>query len=250
MVDQYNHFICIVAGNNPDELLEPYDNSKHKEKVTVYKYADREKIKDIYLSLRKELAEKSVTEEEKKLILNDIEEVKEMTADEFYFDYTGDFTLDEKTGDAIDYKNPQGKWDTARLGRVFASPFILKDGSESYSARICDIDWDKVHGNGKEMYRKLWDMVMDGVPPETEVETTMYENMKNRTEYFRKFGDKDTYVTSNTSFWGFAFLSNMIGWKELDDTMDQFTWMSCFYDIYIKTLPQDTLLSIYECTRN
>lgn len=250
MIDKYNHFVCIVAGENPDEMLSHYDNAKNKSRNVVYKYEDRDKIKDAYLAYRTALLDQDISAEQKSLIQDDIEEVKDMSPEDFYYDYTSDYTLDEDSGDAIEYRNPAGKWDSARLGRTFANPFILKDGQESYSAKICDIDWSKMHGNGKEMYSRTWDMIVDGKTPETEIEKTIYENMKNRIGYFRKFGDKDTYVASNTSFWGFAFLSDITGWKELDEDVDQFVWMTNFYDVFIRTLPDDTLLSIYECTRN
>lgn len=250
MVDKYNHFVCIVAGDNPEELLAPYDNSKNKSRNVVYKYKDREKLKKIYLSCRAADLEQATSAEEKDMIKNDIADIEQMSPEEFYYDYTGDYALDDNTGDAIEYKNPNGKWDSAAIGKVFALPFELLDGTRAYQAKVGDIDWGKMHGNGKEIFERAWDMVMNGEKPNTDTEKTIYENMKNRTGYFRKFGDKETYVASNTAFWGFAFLSDMTGWKELDENVDQFTWMTNFYDVFIKTLPPDTLLSIYECRRN
>ena len=44
------------------------------------------------------------------------------------------------------------------------------------------------------------EMVVEGSKPENETETLIYENMKNRTAYFQKFGTKENYVISSTAF--------------------------------------------------
>ena len=63
------------------------------------------------------------------------------------------------------------------------------------------------------------------------------------------FVTKENYVISNTAFWGYAFVSEKTGWMDADDAEDQFAWMSTFYDLYIKNLDDDTLLTIFECTK-
>ena len=73
--------------------------------------------------------------------------------------------------------------------------------------------------------------------------------MKDKQAYFEKFETKENYITSNTAFWGYAFLSDITGWLDAEDIEDQFVWMSNFYDLYIKNLPDDTLLTIYECKK-
>ena len=89
---------------------------------------------------------------------------------------------------------------------------------------------------------------MEGKKPETDKEEKIYNNMKNRTGYFQKFGTKEKYVASCTAFWGYAFLDKS-GWKELEPDQDQFEWMISYWDRFIKPLPDDTLLTIYECTK-
>ena len=91
-------------------------------------------------------------------------------------------------------------------------------------------------------------MVMGNRKPETEEEKIIYENMKNRTEYFEYYGDIDTYVASNTAFWGYAFVTED-KWLELTDGVSQIKWVTEFYDNFIKNLPENTLISVYECIR-
>ena len=85
--------------------------------------------------------------------------------------------------------------------------------------------------------------------PNDEHEKVLFENMKNMTSYFKKFETKDNYIVSNTAFWGYAFLSDMNGWLDAENEEDQFAWMSNYYDVFIKNLPEDTLLTIYECRK-
>jgi hypothetical protein len=73
--------------------------------------------------------------------------------------------------------------------------------------------------------------------------------MKDKETYFKKFETKENYVVSNTAFWGYAFLSEKTGWVDASNTHDQFVWMAEYYNMFIKNLPDDTLLTIYECKK-
>ncbi len=99
-----------------------------------------------------------------------------------------------------------------------------------------------------EIYDRAWEMVMYGSGPVNDYENQIYDNMKARTAYFEKFGNKEAYVLSNTAFWAYAFVSKN-GWIELEDNVDQFTWVRNFYEMFIDPLPDDTLLTIYECQK-
>ena len=90
---------------------------------------------------------------------------------------------------------------------------------------------------------------MEGSTPTTEYEKQIFDNMKDKTAYFQKFENKENYVISNTAFWGYAFLSEKTGWVDASDTNDQFVWMAEYYNMFIKNLPDDTLLTIYECKK-
>ena len=47
--DDYQHFVCIVAGDNPEELLKPYDKTIKKDPYIKYKYKDADLIKSKYI---------------------------------------------------------------------------------------------------------------------------------------------------------------------------------------------------------
>ena len=248
--DDFRHFVVIVAGDNPEELMLPYDNKKEVEPYVVYKYSDAKVLKEKYLQMYEGLLKSSeLNDTERKELQEEYDEIKDESPVEVFYEMTEGYDYDDETGDAISTKNPDGKWKSFNLGKVFSVPFLTLDGTETYQAYKNAIKWDSIHLNGQDTYRRAWEMVMEGSKPENDTEQIIYDNMKNRTMYFQKFGTKDNYVVSSTAFWGYAFLSKKTGWVELEDNVNQFEWVSKFYDRFIKPLPEKTFLTIYECTR-
>jgi hypothetical protein len=247
--DDYQHFVCIAAGDNPMELMEEYSKLTEVEPYVVYKYEDAENIKKLYISSYKKQLENCDNEFEREYIENTIQDLEEMSSDDFYYKITDGLILDEDTGDALSNKNKKGKFSYFQLGKMFSMPFLTKDGREVFQAKKGKIDWDKINLNGGNIYERAWEMVMEGSSPKDDYEQQIYDNMHDKEAYFMKFENKENYVISNTAFWGYAFVSDMTGWQDASDTEDQFIWMRNFYDMFIKNLPDDTLLTIYECTK-
>lgn len=248
----YQHFVCIVAGNNPEELMKIYDKKIPEIPYVIYKYKDIDTIKNTYLDMYSIMLNDSTFHKEKENIQYIIDDIKEMTNDEFFEQLCeGDdsYWFDERTGDIMSDKNKKGKWSYYQLGKAFSIPFLTKDGREVFQAKKCEIDWNKIHLSGKQVYERVWEMCMENSTPNNEHEKILFENMKNMTSYFEKFENKDNYVISNTAFWGYAFLSDINGWLDAEDEKDQFAWMNNFYNVFIKNLPEDTLLTIYECKK-
>ena len=247
--DDYQHFVCIVAGDNPDELMKPYDRREKEEPYVRYHYKDAAKIKEKYIELYEGILnsdEETIDKEELEDIVNDL---KEMSIEEFYEELTEGLTIDDKTGDAISTENRQGMFSYYEIGKWLSVPFLLKEGREVFQAKKSEINWDKIHLGGGDIYRRAWEMVMEGSTPTTEYEKQIFDNMKDKTAYFQKFENKENYIISNTAFWGYAFLSEKTGWVDASDTNDQFVWMAEYYNMFIKNLPDDTLLTIYECKK-
>ena len=250
-IDEYNHFVALVAGDNPETLMSPYDKNIKTGPRVVYKYSDAEKIRNQYISIYKSIISSDKIEEGpfKEDAKDKLAIIENQTPEDFYYDLTDEYEHDEKSGDAITNENPNGKWSSYRLGKLFSVPFILNDGTETFQARKGDINWSLMHLHGGEIYERAWEMVMEGSEPQTDYEKTVYDNMKARTAYFEKFGTKENYVLGNTAFWAYAFVTTTGNWLELEDDMDQFVWVNNFYETFIDPLPDDTLLTIYECRR-
>ena len=244
------HFTAIVIGENPDETMKRYDSTLKVEPYVVYYANQAAKYKNDYEQVYEALANDQTSPDYiRESYKESLDTIKNQTVDEFYEELTSDFEIDENTGDAICDVNPNGKYNTCRLGKNLSMPLIDLSGNEVFQARKKDIDWSKIHLANQDVYRVAWELVMEGRTPETDDEKTIYDNMKNRTEYFKFFGTKENYVMNSTAFWGYAFVDGE-HWFELEDNMSQIEWVKDFYDNFIKNLPENTLISVYECTRN
>ena len=249
-MENNRHFTLVVIGENPEELVRPYDNNIKVEPYKVYEFSKAKEYRDQYITFYESLLRsKKLTESEKESINNAIDYYKSIDEIDFYLELTDGKDLDPETGDLISNENPNGRYDVCRLGKKLSMPLITKNGDEVFSARKKDIDWDKIHLANSKIYERTWEMVMEGSKPNTEEEEIIYENMKNRTAYFNFFENKEKYVMNSTAFWGYAIVDQKNGWRELEDNMSQVDWVSTFYDKFIKKLPGNTLISIYECFR-
>lgn len=249
--DDYQHFVCIAAGEKPSDMMEEYDKNKVVEPYLVYKFKDAKKIKDSYIKVCENILHEQTDAFQIEYIKSTILDLNEMDDTEFYESLVEEhnYEIDEKTGDAYSTENKNGKWSSYNIGKIFSIPFLTKDGREVFQARKNEIDWGHMHLNGGQIYERAWEMVMDASPPTNDYEETIYDNMKDKQTYFEKFETKENYVVSNTAFWGYAFVSRKTGWMDASEEPDQFVWMSNFYDLFIKDLPEDTLLTIYECRK-
>lgn len=243
-----NRFVAIVAGDDYKTLLKKYDLNNNCENTVVFKLKDAEKIRNIYIATHEQLLkDDNLSSFERNLLTDELNIAKSQSPQEFYYDLTCDYDYDDE-GNAITDKNLFGKYSSYAIGQVFSVPFTLKNGKTSFSAKKGEVDWSKMHLANKGIYEAAWDMVMEGKTPSNEEETIIYENMKNRTQYFQSFGNRETYVASNTAFWGYAFLSEDVEWIDMEEH-EQFSWIMQFYDLFIKPLPDDTILTIIECRK-
>ena len=241
----------MVVGDNHKELMGKYSIDLQVDSYVKYEYLKADKylnnaikaLDNILNNADKIGIEASVKES----LTQRIKILKKMTPFEYYRELTQDMFYDEN-GNALTNENPQGHWKTARIGRNFAIPLRLKDGSESYSARMDDIDWMAMI-EPTDLYEAAWEMVIDGREPTNEQEERVYESMKDKTTYFSKFKDKEDYVNYSTSYWNYAFVDEN-GWKDVDEEGDEKKWINNFFERFVKTRNPNDLITIYECTVN
>lgn len=242
------HFTLIVIGENPDEIVSKYDKNNETEPHVLYYKDNAKRYRENALNIYKfMLTDENLSDSKKHYLEEIVESISDMT-DEEYFEFLAiDRTYDED-GNIITTENPDGKYDVCHIGKNLSLPLINKAGEEVFSELKGNIDWDKVHLTDPKAYEVAWDTVIEGKKPENDDEKTIYNNMKNRTQYFMTYGDRETYIKANTAFWGYAVV-DQDGWKELEDGIDQFEWVINFFDRFIKNLPDDTRISVYECAR-
>lgn len=246
-MEKYQHFNVLVAGNDPEELMKKYDGRNKVERHVVYQFEKADEYQKNKLKILKGFMElPNLDESTRDLAKADYGLYKGMSSLDFYLDLTEGYELDPSTGDAYTDSNPDAKFDGYNKNGIFSYPFITVNGQETYSALKKNIDWEKIHLGNTRTYNVVWETVMEGREPKDKDEELLYNNMKNRKTYLEKFSDKMDYVLSMSSFWCHAYLDEN-GWVELE--ADQFGWVKDFYSRFIVPLPDDTMLTIFDCTR-
>ena len=249
---QQNHFTLIVVGENHRELVSKYDKNLKVEPFIAIRFSEAKKYHDKYVNFYQSVIDNNtISEEMKEMAKLTLDEIKNQDDIDFYIDLCDnlDYEINEDTGDAYCTKNPNGFYDHCKIGKELSMPLKDLEGNEIFSARKSEIDWSAIHLANTYPYEVAWDTVMDGKNPQGKREEELYENMKNRTGYFEKFGNKENYVACSTAFWGYAFLDKN-GWVELEDNMDQFEWVTNFYSRFVEPLDDNELITVYECVRN
>lgn len=232
--------------------MEKYDVNAVVDKYIKYKYLDAEKMKTNSIKILEE-----IIKDPKKFNFNiyhidslkeRIKHIKSMTTFEYYSELTSGLYIDEN-GNAWSDENPDGKWQTYKLGDFFSLPLILTDGTESHSALNKDIDWFNMHMQNTHTYDSVWDLVHGIKEPKTEEEITIYENMKDNENYFSNFKNKDEYVIHNCAYWNYAYLDKN-GWKDIDSAKNDIEWVSTYFDNFCSNLNDNDKVTIYECTKD
>jgi hypothetical protein len=243
-------FSVMVVGDNHKELMDKYSLDLEVDSYVRYEYLKADKYQSNSIKALDNLLshgdEIGLEPQVKESLERRIKTLKGMTPFEYYRELTEGMYYDEN-GNALSTENPNGHWKTARIGKNFSLPLKLKDGTESYSARACDIDWDAMN-EPTELYEAAWEMVVDGREPTNEQEERVYESMKDKSAYFSNFKNKEDYVTYSTSYWNYAFV-NKDGWVDMVNE-DERKWINNFYDRFIATIDPNDLVTIYECSVN
>lgn len=251
---QREFFTVLVIGDNPDEKIKKYSQSTEVEPYILHKRENAEEHRKIKIDLIKEYQKTSQDGIYDEYLKN----IEAMSEDEYFASITKGCTYDDN-GDAYTTKNPRGYYKNERSPQKaldvtgeesgFSNPFYLKKGSISYTDKKGEIDWQRMHKHNTILYEYAWKMIVDGSEPKDDMQKTIYEHMKNRRGYFDNFKDMEEYVNYSTSFWTYGIINN-------DRYMDIDTvgstdkeWVNNFYDSFIKDLPDDTLLTLYEVQR-
>ena len=255
----------LVIGPNPDERVQMFSKEIGSDPFVVYRKSEAAQIQldyikefKRYISDIEDAISKEKDEETLKPLKNQLEiataglyDLTQQSPEDFFEDLQYGKDLDEE-GNIITYYNKNGKFSVINRAGRFANPFILKNGQEKFQTVAGDVDWDKIHLSEPAVntYTRLWEMCVEGSEPQNETEQGFYENMKNRQEYFASFNNKDTFVASNTALWYYAVVDAENNYHDpTSEDVEEFKWMIDFFDRFLKDLPDDQMLTIYECSR-
>jgi hypothetical protein len=245
-------FSIMVVGDNPTTILEKYDMTTKVEPYVKYKYLYAEKYKNTAIKILEKLFSEAdkipLSGNVKETLKERLKTLKNTSNFEYYKSLTEGLYYDEE-GNALSEENPNGKFRTFRLGRNFALPLILNNGKETYSAKCSEINWSAMHLVNQDVYRRAWEIVVDGDEPKTEEEKMIKSSMENKQAYFSNFKSKEDYVTYSTAYWNYAFVDKD-GWVDVNDCGDEQKWIETFYEKFVSNLKPDDTVSIYECSIN
>lgn len=246
----------LVIGDNHAEIAKLYSLDTMVKPYLRYKFDNKTKYHiDQMKILEKQIQATQDTNPKLCNMYKDLyKKTSEMDDFEFYQQLTVGCIYDDK-GDAWSVENPNAYYhfekcydkrikEDQRNEAPFSNPFILKDGTKAYSAKMKDIDWSKNHMVNTDMYRITWEICVDGRKPENEEEQLIYDTLHLKQVYFENFDDIDTYITHNTAFWTYGVATAEKYECGKQDTAIE--WTTQFFDKYIKNLPEETVLTIYE----
>lgn len=249
----------LVTGENHMELAARYSLDTIVPEYVKYKYSEASKLRRKRLSILKDMMESGLvklTESERSSRRDEYLEVKNMDDFTHFIQICNGCRFDENTFDAYSTDNPyarykyqkcyQERFEKTGEEAPFSNPFKLLDGTESYSARAGEIDWNQMHMKNTELYMNVWAMCVDGKEPENENDRRIYEMMSNRQDYFSNFSDAEEYARHSCSFWCYGVIDKNGKYHEPDLTITDKKWVADFYRKFIKTLKPEDLLTIYE----
>ena len=251
MEEVKNRFYSLmVVGDNPDEMIKKYDSKLKVEPYIKYHYNDAGKLKKKAIKLMQDVVDNSdkvsLTNIMIDYLKDRIKNLKGMSDFEYYSSLTNEMEINEN-GDAITTENPDGKYNTCRIGKNLCIPLKLKNGSEAFTARAKDVDWAKMHMVNTDSYKVVWELFHGERKPQNEQEETIYDNIKNQKKYFDGFNDVDDYINYSCSYWNYAYLDSK-GWIDASDYKN-YDWITSFYKKFVSKLKDDDIVTIYECSR-
>lgn len=226
-------YSVIVAG---DVDLDKYDLNKKVKPYVVYKYDERGEIRKKAIQFHQEYLNNLEGDIFflKDLINIKLQDIQEMTDEEYFESITNGMIYDEKTGDALTDINPNGKF-YKLIEPSFEStiPFF----ENSFQCKKDEIPEFVIDEVKKEQYSKYWDNLMES------------SDKRMKDEYLELYSDKETFIIVMCEpFFYNAFVSEKTGWVEQCNG-NQVEWIINFRKNFIDDLPGNTKLRIYNFIR-
>lgn len=257
-----NFRTLLVIGTNHKEIAAKYSctSTQGDEQIVRYKLTEAPKMHFQYMQTLDNIINTlqtnvNIPDREKQIdcYTKLYEQYSQMDDFEFFQELTKEYEHDTN-GNAVTMENPDGNYmyekcydEDVRKDQTkespFADPFILKDGTKAYSARVNEIEWADVHYAKADIYKNVWELCVEGREPQNDDEKQAKQIMGERKDYFAAFNSKEEYVGHCSAFWAYG-VATEDGYTEC--TGRDIDWTNNFYDTFIKPLPGDTVISIYE----
>jgi hypothetical protein len=251
-----SHFTVLVINDNIEEQLEPF-----------YELECSMNQKDMKNDPRAEFVEEMTTEELTEDFLKNRNEDPEYyydTLEDFASEYHG-YIKDEVEEVWGRFTNPNSKWDWYQIGGRWTGMFKIKENPKypediqvgstglmteraepgyADSIRLCDIDFEGMKKDKKERAEKNWLSIQDKLSKDDKNVFWEYGIDKNTT--------KEQFIEDSCRFSTYALLKDgewyakgEMGWWAVSSNEDE-NWFEEF-DKMIKSLPENTLLTVVDC---
>ncbi len=254
-----SHFTVLVIGDNPEELLAPYDKN-----LEVEPYREDIPQKDIDSMVTYFTIEAKEEKRIEGLDANDL-----TTLQPHWLTWSGCKLLIDEDGKPyrMSEYNPKSEWDWYQVGGRWQGMLRLKHGKKGkqgkasllmkdhkYRAEYADkakmaaIDWEYMRHDPETLWHlKLqWEKAARG-------DDTFY-----KPEYLtKKYGTEKEYLRRNLTFSTFAVVTADGKWHEKGDmgywgmsseTVDEDrVWLDNYWEAFLKELAPDTTVTIYDC---
>lgn len=238
----------LVIGNNPEEIIEHFNAETQVAPypALIYDKAGTYRLNKI-TTLKEYLKSKAITPDVRSFFEEELNEIIEMSDDDFYAQMTYGLDLDEHLN-YISTENPEATFKGAKVATENeAYPFVLKDGTKTFKAKVGDIDWEATKTEDGEKYSRTWDLIVKHAKVETEEDAKIYRNYDSLRHIAAVFKTKEKYVEANT-----VFFTPYVATKENGKfnwycwNKDEFAdWILSYNKKFLSKLSDDTFITLY-----
>jgi hypothetical protein len=258
-----SHFVVLVTlpkgtRNIPLAVmsaLEPYDENK-KVELFMSETADdiKKKRTDDITDLKERLANKKIKDET--WAKKRIEELENMTDQEFYEDYV-DGSLRDENGNIMSSHNPEGRWDWWVIGGRWGEFLDLKNGKTADFAKVKDVRFepteDEIEKTGEryERLKKADSMKKQGIELDEDIEIeylfSEFDPAQSKEDFIKEESAISFYscVDKNGEWHERA----ECGWfgSEHNVTEETGSWRLKFKERFIDPLDPNDILVVVDC---
>jgi len=251
----------LVIGEDHESIAAKYSTSHPDTKYLSARVIDAAEIRGDFLvsilseisSLQKPGCILSKSEKEKRLRYNKLSYFKynAMSDMEFFQDFTRNWEHDSEGNAYSDY-NPYAMYmdekcydDQIRrdqsLNSFVSRPFVLKDGSRVFSAKVGDVDWEKT--NNFPEASLIWDLSVEGRAPKTDKEKYLQMQYVELDAYFRRFMNKEDFLKRHRLF-STHFVATKYGC--ISNTYYDNHWSIAYYNRFLRYLDSSERITLYD----
>lgn len=236
----------LVIGNNPEEIVKAFDGETEVEPYLAFEYNKKEIYRQNMIKSLSTILKGKLKDDVREFFEDELAEIKKMSDEDYYYQITYGKTLDENLNVVSD-RNPNAKFMGAEIAdENNAYPFILYDGTKTFSAKVSNIDWEATAGDIAK-YKRVWELIVKNDKPKEAWEITAKSSGPSRADMLRAFGSCENYIKFNTAFFTpyvALFRKGELVW-DVWQPDKQVEWVLSFYKNYLFKLPKDTLITLY-----